>query len=173
VPVTQSLSFCVLTSPSLSGLQPVGACHAVAFFPCADKSLPLGLQLVGACRSVAFSPCADKSHPLWSPVGECPSLCRFLSMSQQVPPSVVQGVSACHPVTFSPCSNTTSLCGLQRVSARRLAAFFCVLTGPSLCGLQEVSACHMVTVFLCPDKSPLLWSPGSEHPSLSLFLSMS
>ena len=77
----RSLSFRVLTSPSLCRLQDVSAPQPVAFFPYPNKSLPLPSPESKRPSLVAFFSCPDKSSRFPSPERECPSLGRFFSMS--------------------------------------------------------------------------------------------
>ena len=167
VPLAWSLSFHVLTSPSLCYLQGVSAPSSVASFPCPDKSLPLWPP---GCKCLLLSHflstiCPNKFFPLLSQVCKCPlaqSLCFHILMS----PSLchLQEVSAPCLVAFFLCPDKSLPLVSRKWVPLAWSLYFHALTSPSLCGLQEVSAPCLVTFFLCPDKSLPLWSPGCECP---------
>ena len=172
VPLAWSLSFHILTCPSLCHLQRVSTSHSVTFLPCPDLSaisrewVPL-VQLLSFCDltcpslcyiqkvsgpcSVAFFPCPDLSLPLLSLVCECLLLDYFLSMFWLISPSAVSR---------------------QWVPLAQLLSF-CVLTCSSLCCIQKVSGPCSVVFVPCPDLSLPLLSPDCGCLLLGHFLSMS
>ena len=108
----RSVSFCVLTSPSL--------CRP---------------QLVSAPRSVGLFPCPDKFLPLPSPGCECASV-QSVSFRVLTSPSLyhLQNVSAPRSVGFFPCHHQSLPCSLQEVSVpHELAFFLCLTNSFSLC----------------------------------------
>jgi len=152
VPLSQLLSFCVLTSISRCGFQEVSAPCSDAFFPCSDKSPPprCGLQTVSTAHLIALFLCPDKSLLMWSPVGVCCLVgCHFSDPDKSLP-------------MWSPACE----CPLLILS-------FHVLISPSQCGLQPVSAPWLVAFFSYLDKSLPTRSPGCECLSISYFLSVS
>jgi hypothetical protein len=79
VPLARSLSFRILTCLLSCALQNVSAPRSLSFRVLTCPSL-CTLQWVSAPRSLAFFPCPHLCIVLRSPVGECPSLARFLSV---------------------------------------------------------------------------------------------
>jgi len=80
VPVAWSLSFHILTCASLCGLQRVSTCCLATFCVLTCASL-CGYQEVSAPCLVTFFLYPDLCPLLWYPVGECPLLGCFLSVS--------------------------------------------------------------------------------------------
>jgi hypothetical protein len=173
VTFARSLSFRVLTCPSLCAPQQVGAPYLFSFrlLTC---PLLCALQLVSVPCSFSFFPCPDFSVVLRSPVGEFPSLGHFFHILTCLLLYALQFVSALSSPALFRVLTCPLLCGLQEVSATRSPGrFLFVLTHPSLCGLQEVSVPRLLAFFPSPHLSVALRSPVREWLLLARFLSVS